>query len=196
MKTYSELEDYIKGKTVAIVGNANSIFDKEDGALIDGHRVVIRMNFGFVWNNKWIAPKHIGTKTDIVGAGNGLNIYSYMDKYPNYKCLVHLSGATGRTKQEKERLEGKGIPFVYYPIEYWEEMKNLLTKRPSAGMMVFNIVERAKPEHVSTFGFDWKVSKTYYNIDEEVGNPIGPHHWKNERLYIMRKCKMNNWDIL
>ena len=49
MKPYSDIQNLIKNKTVAIVGNAESLLSKEDGIMIDGFQVVIRMNFGFVY---------------------------------------------------------------------------------------------------------------------------------------------------
>lgn len=197
MKTYSDIENHIKGKKVAIVGNASSIFNNEDGKMIDAYDVVIRMNYGFVWNNKWVAPNYIGTKTTIVAAGNAVGLLDSMHRYPNSKYLIHMSGGN-----RNETVNKHSNKYYLYPEHYWQELKNLLTARPSTGMMVFDMVEKSKPMHVSMFGFDWKQTRTYYNDGkqgrslEESNKPIGPHHWLNERNYIIGKCNKSNWDII
>ena len=63
-KFYSNIPNilnYIRGKNVAIVGNAKSIFEKNNGKNIDKADVVIRFNKGFPKNKK-----SQGTKTNIV----------------------------------------------------------------------------------------------------------------------------------
>lgn len=55
------VKDFICGKRVAIVGNAQSIFDTVHGKAIDAHDVVIRFNKGFI-----TAPDAQGSKTDIL----------------------------------------------------------------------------------------------------------------------------------
>jgi hypothetical protein len=200
MKSYSDIENHIKGKSVAIVGNAQSILQKEDGLFIDAYDVVIRMNFGYTFAphlNRFVAPKYLGTKTDVVTAGNALNILNEMNRYPGAKFLVHMSGGN-----RNETIDKKQNKFHLYPIEYWESLKNVLTARPSTGMMVFDMVEKSNPRHVAMFGFDWKHTPTYYNDGkagrqkEEPNKPIGPHNWVMERNYIIGKCKKMNWDIV
>ena len=55
------MREYLKGKTVAIVGPAQSIEGSNNGELIDSHDVVVRLNYANIGN-----PKDSGTKTDIV----------------------------------------------------------------------------------------------------------------------------------
>lgn len=199
MKNYSDIENYIKGKTVAIVGNASSILGSESGIFIDAHQVVIRMNFGYVWNphkNRYVNARDLGTKTGIAAAGNAVNLLNAMDRYPNAKHLVHLSGMN-----RNETVVKKSNQFYLYPKEYWQSLKNVLTARPSSGMMVFDMVEKSNPSHVTMYGFDWKQTRTYYNDGlsgrqlESPSEPIGPHNWIAERQYIIGKVNKMNWDI-
>ena len=199
MKNYSDIENYIKGKTVAIVGNASSILGSESGIFIDSHQVVIRMNFGYVWNphkNRHVNARDLGIKTDVVAAGNAVNLLDAMDRYPNSKYLVHLSGMN-----RNETVVEKSNQFYLYPKEYWQSLKNVLTARPSSGMMVFDIVEKSNPSRVTMYGFDWKQTRTYYNDGlsgrklEKPSEPIGPHNWIAERQYIIGKVNKMNWDI-
>jgi hypothetical protein len=197
---YSDIEKSIRGKTVAIVGNAQSLLQQEYGEMIDAHQVVIRMNFGFTYAphlNRFVAPKQLGKKTDIICAGAALNILNQLDRYPNCKALVHMSG--GNRNETVEKYSNK---YYLYPTDYWESLKNVLTARPSTGMMVFDMVEQSKPSHVNIFGMDWKRTRTYYNDgkngrqNESVTNPLGPHNWNAEREYIIGKVKKYGWDII
>ena len=200
MKTYRDIEKFIRGKTVAIVGNAQSLLRQENGEMIDAHQVVIRMNFGYTYAphlNRFVAPKQIGQKTDIVCSGNAVNIVTELQRYPDCKALVHMSG--GNRNETYEKYSNK---FHTYPLEYWKELKNVLTSRPSTGMMVFDMVEKSKPSHVNVFGMDWKKTVTYYNdgkngrSKELLIKPIGPHDWNAERQYIIGKLKKYGWDII
>lgn len=203
MKTYSEVEEYIKGKNVALIGNAKSIFDGYGyGTFIDKHDVVIRLNFAYPFainleHPRYVNPQYLGKKTDLVFAANAVRLLlegqQGIKGYPGMKALVHMSGGNRNSTWRKYEEQGD---FVTYPKPYWTELKNLLTKRPSAGIMAFDIIERSNPLKVNMIGFDWKETKTYYNIGEKNGQPIGPHDWVKEKNYILGKVKTLGWDIL
>ena len=55
--------EMVRGKRVAIVGGAASIHEHGDGALIDAHDVVIRVNWALPLRGD---PKRIGTRTDVM----------------------------------------------------------------------------------------------------------------------------------
>jgi hypothetical protein len=56
------LNTHIAGKSIAVVGNAQSLFDAEFGTEIDAHDIVIRLNKGFVKS-----PLAQGHRTDFWG---------------------------------------------------------------------------------------------------------------------------------
>ncbi len=60
-----QIDEYVRGKKVAIVGNASSIFSASHGHDIDSHDVVVR--FGKGVPDEFNAV-HIGTRTDIWAA--------------------------------------------------------------------------------------------------------------------------------
>ena len=197
---FDDIKNLIKGKTVAIVGNAESLLQKEDGIMIDGFQVVIRMNFGYTFAphlNRYVAPTQLGKRTTLVAAGNAVNILYDMHRFPNANHLIHMSG-----KNRNETWEKYSNKFYTYPEEWYIELKNLLTSRPSTGMMVFDMVKNCNPDYVTLFGFDFKRTKTYYNDGtnsrdlEDVKNPIGPHNWKREQEYTISICRNNGWDII
>ena len=58
-------EKIFKGKRVAIIGAADSAFDKENGAYIDGFDYVVRVNKSLItWNKE--NEKYLGTKCDVL----------------------------------------------------------------------------------------------------------------------------------
>ena len=60
-----ELFDYLQGKTISLVGNAQSLLEKEQGELIDSSDIVMRINRGYPVNFK----SH-GVKTNVVWMNN------------------------------------------------------------------------------------------------------------------------------
>ena len=60
-----KLFDYLQGKTISLVGNAQSLLEKEQGELIDSSDIVMRINRGY--------PVHFkshGVKTNVVWMNN------------------------------------------------------------------------------------------------------------------------------
>jgi hypothetical protein len=58
-------DQFFRGKRVAIVGPADSTYDQENGAFIEGFDVVIRMNKTLVtWNKD--DEKYLGKRTDVL----------------------------------------------------------------------------------------------------------------------------------
>lgn len=61
----NSLEDIVKGKRIAVVGNSTSIFDKNYGAEIDANDLVLRFNKPAVFYNYENIEKTHGTKFDL-----------------------------------------------------------------------------------------------------------------------------------
>jgi hypothetical protein len=55
------MKDYLNGKTVALVGPAESIKGSKNGELIDSHDVVVRLNYAKISD-----PVDCGTRTDVI----------------------------------------------------------------------------------------------------------------------------------
>ena len=60
-----DLRELFKGKRIAVIGAASSLFDHENGSYIDGFDYVIRINKA-VYNLNEDNDKHLGKKTDIL----------------------------------------------------------------------------------------------------------------------------------
>jgi len=70
-----ELQEYLSGKTIAVIGSGTCIENKEWGNEIDSHDIVIRINNSFR-NTTWLdekKQKYVGTRTDIYVANGDTN---------------------------------------------------------------------------------------------------------------------------
>lgn len=70
------MKEYLKDKTVALVGPAMSIKDSGNGSVIDSHDVVVRLNYAKTDN-----PQDVGERTDIVYYDGTYRNYSSDFKY-------------------------------------------------------------------------------------------------------------------
>lgn len=136
--------DDIRGKRVAIVGNAKSIFDYEQGAQIDGFDFVIRFNRGFITR-----PECQGTKTDFLILACLLTkdeIQSYNAKWVSNRSTSYVNP-------------------VYFTISNQDRrmLRDKLDSQPSTGFMAIDICLEAGAKSIDLFGFDFEQTPTFYN---------------------------------
>ena len=81
-----KLQALVDGKSVAVVGNASSLFGKNQGAEIDAHDVVIRLNRGFI-----VDRTQQGSRTDIIGTARPLNTAQIEEVFTSTGLLVVLA---------------------------------------------------------------------------------------------------------
>lgn len=162
----AEIGEYIKGKSVAIVGNAESIFTKNNGEKIDNHDFVIRFNKGFIFKEK-----SQGKRTNLLLLACELTneeINSYeadfvCNRSSRYKNPVEF------TLKNDERLA----------------MRSKIGSYPSTGFMAIDICMEFGAKSIDLYGFDWGKTDTFYN-------PIGyvvPHNYNAEEDYIREYVK-------
>ena len=142
-----EIRKFLKGKSVAIVGNAKSIFETKHGKDIDRHDVVIRFNKGFI-----TAPEDQGTRTDILILACELNL----DEKSSFKAKYYVNRSSKTTCGD-------------YTIsnEYRAGLKKIIGKQPSSGYMAINLCLECGCK-VHLYGFDWGKTPTYYNPEGYV----------------------------
>lgn len=126
----------LQPQSISVVGNAKSIFEKQNGNIIDSADFVIRFNGGSI-----VKPKSQGTRTDIF-------VHSYMQTTKKeFKKLKFIWNTLHMSERNYlyNRLGKK-------PSNGLVAIQHLLNKWPSA--------------HVMLFGFDWKETPTFYNNDK------------------------------
>jgi len=168
---------WFEDKSIAIVGNASFIFERDYGKKIDSFDVVVRINKGYLDLNN----KHQGTKTDVLAYNNYSMIDRHLDLVKNFK-LIHMS--------EKFRKLKMIDNIFFYPLKCLEELKKKINfDRPSTGLMIIDYVLSCNPKSINLYGFDFKKTPTYYEKDRK----IEPHNFDLEKKYIEKlKLKINN----
>jgi lipopolysaccharide biosynthesis glycosyltransferase len=155
-----DIKDYVCGKSVAIVGNAKSIFDKNNGAEIDAHDIVMRFNLGVPRNE---AAQ--GSKKDILITARGKE-NPFIDEFKAtfiVKRIKHLAVNTPYFFAKKDRLRMKhnGV---------WS----------SSGFYGLNLILSSDPKSIDLYGFDFERTPTYYNAPDFKTE----HNFNYEEKYI------------
>ena len=148
------LRNLVKNKTVAIVGNAKSIFDKKNGKEIDSHDIIIRFNRGFITK-----PESQGRRTDILILAVNLNL----DEKSAFNSQYYVNRSK-KTTCGSITIENK----------FRADLKELIGKQPSSGFMAIKLCDQAKSIDLS--GFDFGKTKTFYNPE----GFITPHDYDKE----------------
>lgn len=184
------MKEWFDGKTVAVVGNARSLFDYQYGELIDSHETVCRINQGAIIVNNLSQ----GSKIDVFA-------FSGLKKFKN--LLLELNLEKNIYTSSRKIVEASSLSNVMtYPSEYYKTLKNKLIsldksftatddspgigekgeiKKPSSGICLLDYISKMNPSNVSVFGFDWKKSPTYYNL----GGYNLSHDWFYEEQYCI-----------
>jgi hypothetical protein len=170
------LLEFLDGKSVAIVGNANSLLSHQYGSLIDEHEVVVRMNRGFPVN-----PEAQGTRFDL-WCFSGPRVALERPK----GFVVPRSVWMWHNRMKKEKV---GLDCLVYPRSYWRALHDQLGARPSVGALTIDLISRAAPRKVTVIGFDFKRTKSVY----QRYNHIGPHDFSAEARYVMEIVNQRSW---
>lgn len=158
------IQDLCKGKSIAIVGNAESLHSMGKAQEIDAHDIVIRMNKG-VMAEPEILDRHLGNKCTIYTfSGKG-----YVDEKEHHTQKPEFSvWMTTRNREEAPD------HVKFFPFPMWENLQRDLAQfgdpnaakeiRPSTGIMViYMILKGVEYGQVDIYGFDFWQTKTFYN---------------------------------
>lgn len=139
-----EIGEAIKGKKVAIVGNAESIFSKRQGGSIDSHEFIIRFNKGFIKDKR-----SQGSKTNLLLLACLLTkeeIESFNAQFVCNRSKSYINPVPYTIKNEQRAL-----------------MKLKLGAQPSTGFMAIDICLYFDAKSIDLYGFDWEKTPTFYN---------------------------------
>lgn len=173
------MKNYFEEKTIAVVGNAMSLFDKTYGDEIDSHDVVVRINKAAMLYTKKEVRKSHGKKTDVWAFWNTSEYKSFFGNVPSHIKKFH-AGHQGRTANNIHLID-----FVY-PEELYKELRKKSGKHsnPTTGLIVLDYISTCNPKLVSVYGFDWKASPTFTDPDMKREKAC-PHDYTTEKEYCM-----------
>lgn len=151
---------FFDGKTVAIVGPADSALEKKNGSYIDSFDVVIRINKGIDMADRY--PEYLGTKTDILVHGLFEKVCGKLDKplwtrkniafviYPeNLNYHVNTARLMPYFRTDKTKL------LVWQVTrEFYEDLKvKLNNTHPNSGFSAIYYVMNSKAKRLFITGF-------------------------------------------
>ena len=160
-KGLPELLNYIKGKRVAIVGNAQSQFEKTYGEEIDNADIVIRFNKGFIKD-----PSSQGTKTNILMLACELT----EEELASY----HADIVVNRSNQYKNKVD-----YTLGSMDKEVLRNRIRINQPTTGFIAIDLCMTANAKSITLYGFDFEKTKTWYNPD---GYKTPHNYHKEEEL--------------
>jgi|GEM_PF-2061859 Lipopolysaccharide biosynthesis proteins, LPS:glycosyltransferases len=138
------LKEYLKGKSVAIVGNSEKILSQTHGEEIESHDIVIRFNKGYPSRK----PEALGQRTDLLFLACTLSDYEL--KQFNAKYLIRRSKLCQNICDYKISTSDR------------TSLKQILAQA-STGFIAINFALSANAKNIDLYGFDFFKSPTYYN---------------------------------
>jgi len=188
-------EHFVKGKTVALVGNGPQEIGKGLGAEIDGHDVVIRIN------NYELAgyESDYGCRTD-VWVKNVMPEMSHELRSPEIKVILY-NGNWGRDRLEHGYLDHieRDVADARYATDYIDaddrcEIVEAINGNPTSGALVLNLLRKCGCARVDVYGcsyVDWHRGETYVRIPKDVSfedqqKRFRWHTFEKEAEYLSR----------
>lgn len=167
-----------RDKTIALVGNASSLWEGSFGPAIDEAECVIRLNQGAFID---LYPESTGVRTDVLLMSlNGNSIekaWMYSRARRRAKTVVAM---TPRDRTflgiDLDRL----IPT--YPVAWHQDLHEQLGARPSTGAMAVDLLRRTVDDigQISIYGFDFWGSPTTYTGKIKAA----PHDPEAEEAFV------------
>lgn len=172
------MKSWFEGKSVALVGNAMSLFDLSYGSEINSHDVVVRLNKAAMLLNNFDSKKTHGNRTDIWIFWASNEYYKYFDKHPNI-LKMHAG------HQYRNHNTIKMVDYIY-PNELYEilKLKAGPRKNPTTGFIAIDYILNCDPKNLSVYGFDWKKTPTQTDPNR-IAEKRCPHNYDIEEKYCM-----------
>lgn len=178
----NEFKNFFNNKSIAIVGNAQSLFDQSLGVEIDSHDIVIRMNSGIIKE-----PKSQGNKTTIWASSFPLKESEINEKF-NPKYVFWITPKLSVKPIYSISLHKK---MFMLPFFIWENLYQKLNQtRPTTGLsIIYFVLEHCKTKKVDLYGFDFFETKSFYL--EKIRTDT-PHDFLKEKNFVFSLMKKYN----
>lgn len=184
-----DVAGYLKGATVAVVGNASSGLERSLGRAVDACDIVIRLNAGVPDGKHYAA---IGERTDVLSVAN-LQTFreSWKRLLESPAMLWFVKPTRFGEKQWGKVLSGhvKGSPWWRYPLTEIETLRWTIGSPPGCGACTVHMAALHASE-VHVFGFDFFAGPTWWHSQRpraaisRVGGPTHNHDGAKERAWL------------
>lgn len=166
----TRLMSALKGKSIALVGNARSLSEQQYAPLIDRAEVIIRLNAAPIPS----ASSH-GSRTDWIAMSVPVADDVIVRRAPSV-----LLWMTPKRKRLPWRL-ASDPRFFLNPRQRALDLRRALGAPCSTGLMVIDLIVRSQAAEITLYGFDFFESQSLSgrrNIDQV------PHDFYSEREYV------------
>lgn len=185
--------DYFKDKTVAVVGNAASLFDTEYGKEIDEHDIVLRINKPAIFFNDKPFLKSHGSRIDVWAFWDYeffLQKTNFLDDSPealikylaseDYE-MFNLKRSKGASPQAETFLwNGKDIPGIRRHQLVNHHTDDYLERNFSSGLMILMILDKLEAKHIDVYGFDFKRTHTFNQLESWETHLVNKGGYRND----------------
>jgi len=192
-----ELQSYMEGKTIALIGNGKCILNRPYGKLIDSHEVVIRMNGGAPVKERY--KDSVGTKLDIYSVNIDTAHYIARGKQAKYILRLNPKGKNQLDNHQVQMI--KTFPNIYYAFgEVQKQIKRLdktefINTRPSTGAWTMEfLVKNINFKSISLFGFDFFGEFRKRRIGNVFNSNLSQKHNADSEYKYFQNI-MQNYDI-
>lgn len=187
------MDKVLNGKNVAIVGNAQSLFNYDFGREIDSHEVIIRINRSaslcFTSRYRTIHKTH-GTKTTIWAFSFADTMKAVLSRnFINVNYLIQMNDRTKNKIEHKfnfDAISSSDIMQLKERLNQYHTNKDV-AYGPSTGLRVLDFVSKFQPQTVNVYGFDWKETPTFYDVKKSTRFTETKHNHNFD--LEMRYCK-------
>ena len=148
------LKELLKDKSVAIVGNSQSIFSKRSGEEIDNHNIVIRFNRGFVKDKNCQ-----GSKTDLLFLACTLT----PQEINQFNCKYTIRRSIFSNSRCDFDLKGTDRNQFAQVANKQSVINGCKNSKASTGFLAIQFCLSTNCKSIDLYGFDFFKSPTYYN---------------------------------
>ncbi len=171
----AELLDDLAGKSVALVGNARALADTRQGAQIDAHDLVIRINRAPMPS----AASH-GARTDWLMLAVRLAQADRARLAP--ARLLWMSHKRKRLDYATATSPG----FYLHPLADHARLAGVLGAPPSTGAMAVDLLLQSRLSRLDLYGFDGFASKS---LSGSRGAAQVPHDFSSESTWMAERAE-------
>lgn len=144
-----DLMEELEGRTVALVGNARSLAQRDEGAIIDAADIVVRIN-----RAPMPSARSHGTRTDWLALATSIRP-AELDRIAPRRILW-MSHKRKRLSWRVARTPG----FYLHPLADWAALRDRLGAPPTTGAMMIDLLVRSRLRMLSLHGFDFFASRS------------------------------------
>ncbi len=160
----------VSGKRVALVGNARSLADRDEGAEIDAADLVIRIN-----RAPMPASRTHGTRTDWLALATSIGVDDLDRIKPDR--ILWMSHKRKRLQWAIATSDG----FYLHPLTDWAALRDRLGAPPTTGLMMIDLLASSGLASLRLHGFDFfaSLSLTGSRRADQV-----PHDFAAEKAFV------------